>query len=482
MSRRPARTGLIPLLKRRPRDQASRERFVGAPGAPGADGRDAGLAYSFDTSTTMADPGAGDIRFNNATIGSVTELAISDTDDEANDLDAVLDQLDDSTSTIRAQIEIHSEDGQVVRFNVNGAITDEGAWHRVPVAHVSGTLFSADEALKVLLIRTGDKGDTGATGATGSTGATGPAGSSAPAARLATAAALPAHTRSTNTLTASANGALTVDGVAVAVNDLILVKDEGSGSHLENGLYTVTAAGSAGAAWVLDRSTLMDTDAEAVPGMLVTVAEGDKNKDTVWQLTTNATITLNTTALVFAKPYARDHGLVTALPANPVHGDLCTYTDSTSSPTYRFRLQYNVLSASSYKWEVIGGTPMVGRDDDSRTTTSTSYVTVPTDGMTLTLPLAGDWDITAEGTVESPVGGWTYYSYSVGGTAASDLWSLDGVTGVTAGSGNSWFPGSKTTRHTGRAASDAITEKIRVNTGTGGVHNRRLRAMPVRVG
>src|SRR4051812_10610908 len=35
--------------------------------------------------------------------------------------------------------------------------------------------------------------------------------------RLATAAALPSNSRSSNTLTASGNGALTVDGVAVAV-------------------------------------------------------------------------------------------------------------------------------------------------------------------------------------------------------------------------------------------------------------------------
>src|SRR5688500_5046267 len=51
----------------------------------------------------------------------------------------------------------------------------------------------------------GPEGPPGADGEDGPPGATGPAGSSAPAARLATAAALPAHTRSTNTLTASAN-------------------------------------------------------------------------------------------------------------------------------------------------------------------------------------------------------------------------------------------------------------------------------------
>jgi hypothetical protein len=61
------------------------------------------------------------------------------------------------------------------------------------------------------------------------------------ACRVATAAALPAHGAiSANVITASANGALTIDGVAVALNDRILVKDEGSGTHLENGIYYVS--------------------------------------------------------------------------------------------------------------------------------------------------------------------------------------------------------------------------------------------------
>jgi hypothetical protein len=158
MSRRPERAGLIQRLRARPRGEVGRQIFQASPGAPGADGRGAGLAYSFDTSTTMGDPGAGDIRFNNGTIASVTQLAISDTDDEANNLDGYLDQWDDSNSSIRGQIIMASADGQITVFNVNGAITDEGTWHRVPVAYVAGALFSADEAVKVLFIRAGDLG------------------------------------------------------------------------------------------------------------------------------------------------------------------------------------------------------------------------------------------------------------------------------------------------------------------------------------
>ena len=40
------------------------------------------------------------------------------------------------------------------------------------------------------------------------------------------------------TLTADANGALSVDGVTVSVNDRVLVKDQSS--SVQNGIYKVT--------------------------------------------------------------------------------------------------------------------------------------------------------------------------------------------------------------------------------------------------
>jgi hypothetical protein len=50
------------------------------------------------------------------------------------------------------------------------------------------------------------------------------------------------------TLTAGANAALTVDGVAVSLNDRVLVKNQASA--FQNGIYAVTATGSASAPWV----------------------------------------------------------------------------------------------------------------------------------------------------------------------------------------------------------------------------------------
>jgi hypothetical protein len=84
-----------------------------------------------------------------------------------------------------------------------------------------------------------------------------------------------------------------VDGVTLATGDRVLVKDQSSGA--ENGIYVVQASGAA------VRATDADSSAEVTAGMFTFVAEGSVNADSGWVLTTNDTITLNTTALAFAQ-------------------------------------------------------------------------------------------------------------------------------------------------------------------------------------
>ncbi len=88
------------------------------------------------------------------------------------------------------------------------------------------------------------------------------------------------------------SGTQTVDGVALIAGDRILAKDQTTASA--NGIYVVAAG-----AW--SRATDMDTSAEASPGATVIIDEGTVNGDTVWILTTNAPITLGTTALTFTQ-------------------------------------------------------------------------------------------------------------------------------------------------------------------------------------
>jgi hypothetical protein len=119
------------------------------------------------------------------------------------------------------------------------------------------------------------------------------------AAEWATAAALPANTYSSGpqTLTANANGALSVDGNAVSVNDRILVKNEATGAN--NGLYTVTAAGAGGSAYILTRTADANSSA-GVQSAAVPVMGGTANSGTIWMQTALA-VTLDTTSLVFTQ-------------------------------------------------------------------------------------------------------------------------------------------------------------------------------------
>lgn len=121
--------------------------------------------------------------------------------------------------------------------------------------------------------------------------------------KAATAAPLPANTLdgSDNTLTADANGAFpAIDGVAIAVDESVLIKNEGGGTSPSNGIYVLTDAGSAGTPWVLTRRDDADTNAKVTAGM-ATAADQGTQMDTAWLLATNDPIDLNVTALTFVK-------------------------------------------------------------------------------------------------------------------------------------------------------------------------------------
>jgi hypothetical protein len=121
----------------------------------------------------------------------------------------------------------------------------------------------------------------------------------------ATTAALSAVTYSNGssgvgaTLTANANGALTVDGQTMLAAERVLVKDQSAG--LQNGIYTVTATGSAGAVFVLTRTTDFDSTAEVTSGAFTFVETGTTNADSGWVMTTDGAVTIGTTALAFSQ-------------------------------------------------------------------------------------------------------------------------------------------------------------------------------------
>ena len=116
--------------------------------------------------------------------------------------------------------------------------------------------------------------------------------------RVATTANLTAtYDNAAGTLTANSNGAISVDGVTLVVNDRVLVKDQSTAA--QNGFYKVTATGGAGAAFVLTRTPDADAASELTAGAFTFTEEGTANADNGYVLSTNGAITLGTTGITF---------------------------------------------------------------------------------------------------------------------------------------------------------------------------------------
>jgi len=142
----------------------------------GEDGAIPGYYYKFDTGTSDADPGSGEIAFNNGTYASATEIYIDDAD--ANGATTQVDTATwgSSTSTIKGFLHIVdiNDSTTYARFKITAAVSDESGYNKITVAHLaSNNTFSAADELSVHFTRTGLKGDTGSTGSLGNQGVAG---------------------------------------------------------------------------------------------------------------------------------------------------------------------------------------------------------------------------------------------------------------------------------------------------------------------
>jgi hypothetical protein len=131
-----------------------------------------------------------------------------------------------------------------------------------------------------------------------------------PSCNYATTAALPANTYNNGTsgvgatLTANANGTLTIDGYTFVSGDVgkrILVKNESTQAN--NGVYTLTQAGTGGLPYILTRATDFDSSGAGVDqidaGDFLLIVSGTANANTSWVQQTPLPITVGTTAIIF---------------------------------------------------------------------------------------------------------------------------------------------------------------------------------------
>jgi hypothetical protein len=96
--------------------------------------------WTFSTTTTMANPTTGNLRFNNATIASATQIAISDFSSNVGnpDLSAWIATWDDAGGANRGSIFIFVDNANFAIFNVNSTLTDNVGWFQIPVTYVAG--------------------------------------------------------------------------------------------------------------------------------------------------------------------------------------------------------------------------------------------------------------------------------------------------------------------------------------------------------
>jgi hypothetical protein len=146
--------------------------------------------------------------------------------------------------------------------------------------------------------------------------------------------------------------AFAADGVTNTVGDRVLIKNQAAAA--QNGIYTVTTAGSVSVAWVLTRATDMDVWAE-VPSSFTFVEEGTTQADTGWVTTANAGGTMGTTAINWvqfsgAGTYTAGTGLTLTGSVFSITNTAVSagsYGSASTVPTYTVNAQGQLTAASN---------------------------------------------------------------------------------------------------------------------------------------
>ena len=126
------------------------------------------IPYTFSTTTTDSDPGAGILRLDNATQNTATTIRADLLGSDGSTWTDVLATFDDSTSTIKGQITLVKlgDATKWLAFNVT-ALASPSGYKNISVANVASSAaspFADTDAIALQFTRTGDKGEIGSSG------------------------------------------------------------------------------------------------------------------------------------------------------------------------------------------------------------------------------------------------------------------------------------------------------------------------------
>lgn len=126
------------------------------------------ITYTFDTTTTDADPAAGKLRLGNATQNAATVIRTDLLDSLGVDWTAVLDTFDASTNAVKGQVRLSkvADGSKWLTFNLTARAAPAG-YRNLTVTNTGSSAaspFANGDSILLSFTRTGDLGATGAAG------------------------------------------------------------------------------------------------------------------------------------------------------------------------------------------------------------------------------------------------------------------------------------------------------------------------------
>jgi hypothetical protein len=180
----------------------------------------------------------------------------------------------------------------------------------------------------------------------------------------------------------------TLDGVTLAANDRILLKNQTTGA--QNGIWVVSTLGT-GANGVWDRASDFDTDAEVTAGAFTFVEEGTI-ADTGWVLATNNPITIggaSGTALTFNQFSSAGSGVstfsagTTGLTPSTATGGAVTLAGTLAAANGGTGVSNSSTITLGGNMSTAGAFTLSGAFGTTLTVTAATSITLPTSGVVL---------------------------------------------------------------------------------------------------